>query len=163
MIGETLRKMPVTTEPGSEIFNGFRMGDLDQESWILFSALRMAEKAEEKCPKIYPPLAQGLKHYCINRVEGMIPYDRSIAVRLGDWFQTVQRAHEDNLTHIDDLLWARDRMEKATPKQTRLVALCTQVLDRFYKMPFPADDMWIALQTKICDARDRDRNARGQS
>jgi len=152
-LGKVLKHVPLSKEPGAEIFNGWRMGEISTSDWFVMSAARMADDSVRKSPKRYPEMPSGLRDYCQGRIERDMPYDQTMAKRLGIWFHALQGAHFENETIVQDMAWAMAKLREA--KLNAHIKKCEDAITRVNQVPFPCDDARLAIETKKRDAHDR--------
>lgn len=148
---------PLIVSPGSELFNAYQMGEIDQPTWFDFSAMRIQERCHNEEPMSYTPMPDFLKRYCHGRLDNdHLPYDRDMAVRLNNWLMGVQKAHDQNQALLDDFRWAAGRLE-ANPQMKHLAQKLRTTIERFSLRPFPGEDCTLVLETKKRDAIARER------
>jgi hypothetical protein len=150
---EAIKKVPLSQEPGSELFNAWRMGEISQDDWYVFEATRALETYPSPyLPEALPAMPETLRSYCDKRVSGALPYDQELARRLGNWFVLVQRRYMSNEEKRGTVLWAIGKCEEK--EITGIVAKGKKLLPAFDQVRIP-DGLEIALYAKRMDAEAR--------
>lgn len=145
-------------QPGSEIWDAYRMGEITQEEWFNFSAVEVSRKIENLAPAKFPPMHGPVRSYCVRRIDGSMSYDQVLAKSLGDWFWSTQRIFDANLERLNLLKWARGRLlplGAGTP-----IAALERGIARIEGTLVPFEEINYALRTKQMDAVDRERTKR---
>lgn len=154
---EALKRIPMIDSPGSEIFCAWRGGEITEADWVTMEAISMAEKRLSFYqPDRAPDMPIPVRNYCESRCAGTMPYDNTLAVRLGNWFRTIQAVIDKNQDKFEVLEWAHGKLI-----ENGLVDLGVNVrrtMDRFHSLRQP-EGLDLALATKKIDAAARSKGA----
>lgn len=155
--GAALAKMPLIDQPGAELFNAWRMGEIGQEDWFVFEAARALETQPSPYqPESLPALPETLRSYCEKRILGTLPYDPELAKRLGNWFMVIQRRAMGNEEKRGTIAWAIEKCESKA--LTGLVNKGKALLSAFDSVSLP-EGINAALEAKRVDANARTKGA----
>jgi hypothetical protein len=139
----------------SEAFLSLQRGEMTFEQWITTEALESAKRAPGQDPKHYPPMPDSVRSYCEARIQHRQPYDKALALKLGTWFDLVNRTYRWNQERIEHFAWGEEKMREV--KLDQFAQMFTTARERFEQVKLDCETAALALRTKALDADARVR------
>lgn len=113
----------------------------------------VSENSKEYPVRVYPTMSPVIRSYCQSRINTVISYDKTLAIKLGEWMFQMIRLMELNQGDVDLLLWCREKL--VLVELTKKIEMIDRQIDRFQSNPNYQNDFSLAAKTKELDAREK--------
>jgi hypothetical protein len=118
-----------------------------------------ADTLADHRPMKFLPQPQQLQTYCAQRERGLLPRDPVLAVKNGEWLDSINKASAINRKEVEHLLWAREICLEC--KSSAQAERIETHLHQFAQLSFPREQFLTALEVQRRDSDDKRKDLKG--
>lgn len=145
----TLSKLVPDKSIQAELCRAWLRGDASEAEWYTGVAIAESSQCQRVTARVYAPMPQAVRNYCLNRTERRMQYDSMIGQSLGNWVYQTQQVLDWNLERLEHYTWAANKTKDVSDEAHKI--LC-EARDRFAKCQPNYDDLRLAIYVKGLDS-----------
>lgn len=157
MSREEFQRIPaveITSVPQAAFYS-WRKNEMTQDEYFITNAIWVSDNTEKYRPHRYYGLTDQLRTYVDQRLKDTMSRDPSLSKRLGLWVYMQTKAHVENASDFELIVWCMAHLERA--KLSRKVSLLAGLAEEYARNQFPREDFSRAAEVMKRDSAEKVR------